>query len=406
MRTWTRCTLLALGLIALQASSFTGACHAGPFTDWLRGRTPYYYPWNQTVVQRPTVAAYAPSLFQVPSSRIPDRVGFQGGTVFPSRRTLQQGLATPAPAAAPAPMTIPAPGAMPSALPRPPAATYAPATACPPAAACNPCDPCATPAPQPLVSSFRPQVRYRTTWVPVPVTRYRPVMGTDPTTGCPTTAMQPCNTYTWQLRRVPVVQYRPLWGGRRCGAQLFPSCGAAPLAPAMAPTVVSPGGSCCTTPSAGQPYYAPQPGVQLVPGASEGSEGQAAPTPADQKPTLPPETRQQASARPQLPLSSPAAGSATSRGPQTNPTSAEAQRPLPTVRPLPDPDAKDRPSVDFKEPPQLLDPRDRTASRATWAVVPIAWPAPPPTFTAAPETTAKPPVDPTTWNDRGWQSQR
>jgi hypothetical protein len=74
------------------------------------------------------------------------------------------------------------------------------------------------------------------------------------------------------------------------------------------------------------------------------------------------------------------------------------------VKPLPDPEAEENRKPVFTEPPQLLDPRDRTALRAEWAVVPIAWPTPP----AAPhvQQLTAPIEDPSTWNDRGWQSQR
>ncbi len=48
-----------------------------------------------------------------------------------------------------------------------------------------------------------PQVRYRTTWVRVPTTSYRPIVSYDPATGWPATTMQPCTTYTWQIRREP-----------------------------------------------------------------------------------------------------------------------------------------------------------------------------------------------------------
>ena len=57
--------------------------------------------------------------------------------------------------------------------------------------------------PAPTMAVPVQQVRYRTTWVRTPTTNYRPIVTYDPATGWPTTAMQPCTTYTWQLRRVP-----------------------------------------------------------------------------------------------------------------------------------------------------------------------------------------------------------
>ncbi len=59
----------------------------------------------------------------------------------------------------------------------------------------------ASPATQPMMSMAPPQTYYRTSWKKIPVTSYRPVMSTDPVTGCPVTVMKPCTTYTWQAGR-------------------------------------------------------------------------------------------------------------------------------------------------------------------------------------------------------------
>ena len=49
----------------------------------------------------------------------------------------------------------------------------------------------------------QPTVRYKTSWVRVPVTYYRPTTGVDPATGCPTTSLQACSSYQWQIQQRP-----------------------------------------------------------------------------------------------------------------------------------------------------------------------------------------------------------
>src|SRR5688572_11752794 len=53
---------------------------------------------------------------------------------------------------------------------------------------CNPCAPAMT-------ASYVPQTSYRVSHVSVPVTTYRPVVSTDPCTGCQTTCMRPTTCY-------------------------------------------------------------------------------------------------------------------------------------------------------------------------------------------------------------------
>ena len=93
----------------------------------------------------------------------------------------------------------------------PPVVTYAN----PPAATTVPAPPPPTTAAPPAPArgytvQYRARTRYRSTWVQVPVTVYRPTTVVDPLTGAVRTTNNACTTYTWQLRRVPVVQYRPI----------------------------------------------------------------------------------------------------------------------------------------------------------------------------------------------------
>ena len=66
------------------------------------------------------------------------------------------------------------------------------------------------PAARGYTVQYRAQTRYRSTWVRVPVTVYRPTTAVDPLTGAVRTSTNACTTYTWQVRRVPVVQYKPI----------------------------------------------------------------------------------------------------------------------------------------------------------------------------------------------------
>ncbi|MEZ6112954.1 MAG: hypothetical protein R3C99_18375 [Pirellulaceae bacterium] len=59
--------------------------------------------------------------------------------------------------------------------------------------------------------NYVPQTYYRTAYRRIPVTNYRPVTTADPVTGCPVTCMQPCVTYTYQAARVPIHVCRPIF---------------------------------------------------------------------------------------------------------------------------------------------------------------------------------------------------
>jgi hypothetical protein len=318
-------------------------------------------------------------------------------------------VTAPAPAAvAPPVVTIPQAVVPPSSACTPCApATTAPAVVAPAASTCAPCAPAVVPQAAPV---YAPQVRYRTTWVPVPVTRYRPVVTTDPATGCPVNTLQPCNTYTWQMRRVPVTQYRPVYASqRRCwlnplswfrsspapAPAMVPSAGCAPCAPSVVPA----------TPA---PYYAPQPGVNVVPGPA----GETAPTPAqepaDTRPSLPPDTRQQASPQSASPSPAPLtrADTAASQPARSSAAGSQGAPAAPPVIPLPDPEANRADATTREEPPQLLNPRDRTARHDTWAVVPIHWPSPSRPAIVQPAAATTRQADEITWDDRGWKSAR
>ncbi|MBM4003317.1 MAG: hypothetical protein FJ295_08520 [Planctomycetes bacterium] len=119
---------------------------------------------------------------------------------------------------------------------------------------------------RPLTVNIAPQVSYRTSWIQVPVTSYRPVAGFDPRTGQYVTVYQPCTSTTWQAQRVPTLIQRPIVVGN---------------APGMSGAACANGG-CGVTVAPMAPYF----GSPAAPAAS-GQLGPQGMTPADQRPSLP-----------------------------------------------------------------------------------------------------------------------
>ena len=233
--------------------------------------------------------------------------------------------------------------------------------------ACNPCQPQVCQRP---VVQYMPQTFYRTTWARVPVTTYRPVVSADPCTGCRTTVMRPCTSYTWQARRVPYTTYRPVY--RSVTAQRpvcsFPgvgtttfrpvvssgcsSCNSVPYSPAV---VSSPAASATPMIVPATPSSTPTPVVPATPMA-----------PADQVPSLQPsgfDQNLQGSNTRQFKLG------ATEMQPASGANKPVLNRPFTTPRtdnavtPLADPDGPQVEAAPLQPAPLLLDPRDKTASR-------------------------------------------
>jgi hypothetical protein len=124
-------------------------------------------------------------------------------------------------------------------------------------------DPCCAPPQVTQTASYVPQTCYRTQYVNVPVTTYRPVVSRDPCSGCPVTCLRPTTSYVQQAQLVPYTTYRRVLSNPCCGA-------AAPVVSAgYAPTYsagvsYAAGGSCsgCSAtapmtyaPSNSAPYY-------------------------------------------------------------------------------------------------------------------------------------------------------
>ncbi len=63
--------------------------------------------------------------------------------------------------------------------------------------------------PQPTVA-YLPD--YRSTYYRAPVTYYRPILSTDPSTGAQVVALAPCTSYEYQTQRVPTIGTQPYYG--------------------------------------------------------------------------------------------------------------------------------------------------------------------------------------------------
>lgn len=198
---------------------------------------------------------------------------------------------------------------------------------------------CYSCAPQPVQAQYVPQTCYRTQYVSVPVTSYRPVTSCDPCTGCAQTCMRPVTTYMYQARLVPYTSYRIVYSNP-CNTCPTGACGQA-YAPTSYYQPSSP--SCCSAaPAAAEPaaptdYYeeeTPQPTLSDEPlDSSAGSSGSA--------------PQQQSAARPQDPIpDAEASEDAADDGPAFGPTST----------------------------PQLIDPDSRTAAAERGAYTRVVWP--------------------------------
>ncbi|MHB8972550.1 MAG: hypothetical protein ACYC3X_09445 [Pirellulaceae bacterium] len=328
------------------------------------------------------------------------------------------------------------------------------------------CPPTATYATQPAIgrrlgscfssAAATTPTSYRTTWRTVPVTSYRPIMSTDPVTGCPVTVMKPCTTYAWQADRRPCGFFDRLCG--RCDAAPTQSACYEPAAcceqTAGVMSGISSGSGCgCSgsavstvvpTPSAGvptpAPYYAPGPSSILTPSPAGSQSPTLAPPPASPVPGVsPPSTPSPvpADTRPtlkpvQVPPASPtdvnspaasqppmtglpwnhatpankatATGHEAETGPSLGPPLLSPTESRPN--PVPSPEAAPAAPAEKDSVPQLLNPRDQVASLRTgqsWGYSTITWPTSRrvPTDRVAPLEQQR---ELREWDESGWQS--
>ena len=372
MQKSSRIQQTVFAVTTLVAIAFTQTGHAAGLRDWLWGRSPYY--------QSP--AAYrAPNGYWTHSP-------WARASAYPAQLV---------PAAVPPTVTIPtqsqaATRVAPSTVPSTAIAGFSPttfnsATACNPcgqvAATPNACQPVAQYA-QPIRYYYRARPRYRSTWYRVPVTTYRPVTVMSPFAAGPVSQLQPCNTYTWQHRRVPVSTFRPFYGyGYRQPAQYtVPSFFSQPAASAC--------GTCTTgsTPAVA-PYYS-TPASPMGPIPATPSTPMNPNEPASQPPQLNPGEVQPQAGRSRL------GSGLTGAVPTSRPSRS---RPSSSVVPIPDPAGDADRNRARIEAPALLGPRDHTAEYrpVAGAVTPIVW------NVERRVPSSQQPKD-QAWDDGGWES--
>lgn len=228
----------------------------------------------------------------------------------------------------------------------------------------------AAPVVTPTVVNYVPQTCYRTQYVTVPMTTYRPATGCDPCTGCPVTTMRPVIAYVQQARLVPYTTYRAVLTS---GSPCMPAYGAVGYAPSS---------SCsgCSAAPAAQPYYNAAPASPATISAPMGAAPIGAASPG--APTLAPgENPPTSSFRPLLVPSGPiistgpaaAANGATTetrQKPIDMPKKSEAKSPTEGQTPAnksPEKNAEtDAGSTSLA--PKLINPGDRTTMRGDSAV--------------------------------------
>ena len=385
---------------------------AAGFWDWLWGRSPYYRSQAPPAYRAPngywTHSPWATGA-TYPAAAAP--AGVYPAPTYPSVTIPPQGqaAATYIPNTY-APTTIAPTTATPSIVPTSsfqgtcdPCAqiTARPMATAAPGACCQPAAQYAQPLTQyvqPRRYLFRPRPIYRSSWFRVPVTRYRAVPVANPLAMGTVSQLQPCNTYTWQHRRLPVSSYRP-----------FHSYYAQPAQVAVPSFFSQQSAAGCGTcaPSTGTggtalPYYSTPATSPLAPSPITPAPDSNSNEPANQQPTLRP-----GEARPQsfnAPIGS-GVGNLTGNVPQRRPAPS---RPNSKVVPIPDPQPLSEPARSRIEAPPLLGPRDHTASYqpAAWSVTPIVWNA----EQAAASSLQQPAQAPTAvapqevWDDQGWES--
>lgn len=373
-----RLPLVAGVLLILGMTS--GSVHAYTLTDWMRS-WPNYWAAPQPVAPVAPVTGWPGGAVTTPPA-----------VVLPpsTEATIPPVITTPPPVYVPPPTPAPAPAPPPAMAPAVPSCGVG-------AAGCDaraPMAPVTTSAPPVhaahpshhkscfgfLCRLFHHPRRYQTAWSRVPTTTFRPVVTYDPVTGGSVTTMQPCTTYTWEVRRVPFF-------GLGRPQPFFLDGSAAPLGYMVspAPGYIDAGTFAPSAPAA--PYYSP-PAVpptsmpsplplETAPPAGGRSQWQPS-NAADQQPMLTPSEAQGLQSVPptqyqqRVPLIDPA----DTRWPaNVNPPSSES------LRPLPDPDAGPQTETRQTDTPQtvpaLFGPNDRTATyrlRPAAMLTPIVWP--------------------------------
>ena len=418
MRTGLRWVLFAAVSVTVQSAGWSAPCRAATFLDWVHGRTPSYSPCESCGDHSANYAQAAPAPIAYPATTS-SAMAYAPTTSAPMAYAPTTSAPLSYDPSASAGYAATTSAACDCGSTQPTTVTYAPEQTVMPYAAPQ--------APQRnCLFNWQPTVRYKTSWVRVPVTYYRPTTAVDPATGCPTTSLQACSSYQWQVQQRPTVRYWPSFSGFRwpwCNSQTpatAPPAAAVPYDP-CAPTMTQPYAQpYMQSPGlpAGSPYYSTTPGAMVMPGPA-GTPGTApSPVPADNPPTLQPGTVQpgplqstpqsssyrglapaESSDTPDnsgiAPLEPPAINTGASATEEPRRLESDMIRQPTYVKPIPDPESSST------EPPQLLNPRDRTAAVDTRAVRAVSWPDAPRREHQAPAAPAK-----VRWDDSGWQSAR
>lgn len=231
------------------------------------------------------------------------------------------------------------------------APTYA---AAPVYGAAAPAEACCTP-PQVQTVNYVPQTCYRTQYVTVPVTTYRPAIGRDACTGCPVTCMRPMTTMVQQARLVPYTTYRMVASNPCRGAAPVAAAGYAPAysaglgyAPPAASASPCCGGSAAPmtyAPAASTPYYGTSTSGNIISSNSiVGSSNSAAAT---------------------VPTLAPSAGGSSNRTFQPSSPSLKLEKPIQPDENEPADNGSDSAADAGKGAritPRLFQPNDRTTS--------------------------------------------
>jgi len=259
----------------------------------------------------------------------------------------------------------------------------------------------------PTTIGYRPQAGYSSRYRHVPVTVYRPGAVVPTAAGLPVVSYQGCQTGQYQVQRIPNVTYRAVQPGCGCAPATYaspspsvitrpPATGTQP-APASnwaprvesAPATQQP--ATVPTQPPGQRFIVPQ--TNQPPATSNPASGSIYSTqpsqPADQRPALRPQiddgpSLSDPSAMRYVPSTQVPTTSQPTNSPSITPSPITTQRPIGAtvvpsasqpqtpwkvapVTPIPDPEFTNQGSAG--EAPQLLDPRDRTASLNRRAIV-------------------------------------
>ena len=381
-------TLVCLFVVSAVLSAQTAQAYT--LVDWMR-----MWPNNS---RAPAAPVYPATPYWAPPAALPGTPGSAVpgcGTPVPSCGTpMTSGCGTPLPAGCGTSMPTA------SAAPAGPLASLFAQT-----------------APQQVVVSYLPDVSYRTSFVRVPTTNYRPINTVDPVTGYTATAMLPCTTYSWQLQRVPYTTYRPVYGAAMPTSAAYGGCAvvgynAAPVLGGVpngcatcAPATVAPAAPYYTPGPAMAPAMPTGPAIPTYPSLSQPPGYQPilanpaaprSPTPADLQPSLSPGNSQYMprtqtpgptvnyppSSPSMVPVPSSTVPVPSFTLPLPPPPTGASTKLAPTPRtntsvvPVPDPEAGQN-----RQPtpaaPTVFDPHDRTAQRlfrSAGDIAPIVWP--------------------------------